>query len=422
MLQPGFKRDTVWFLPLLILYIGIVLTFSANELRGDEIRYVNYAKSLTMGFYSPPPPHVYLVNGPAYPLILYPFVAMNLPYLLPKLMNAIFLFLAVLFLFHSLQFYVERKQALVIALIAGLYWPPFQLLPALYTESVTILLISLFTFFFLRAFRLNGQRDLVLAAFSFAVLALTKMIFGHVITTGILLSFFVWIISKNKMVRKVFLMFVFALGFCLPYLIYTYSLTGKILYWSSPFGTSLYYMSSPHKTEFGEWYGDILVDKNKWIKKGLVGEDHELFLLNHSQIIQLTDSLPYEDGEKLYLEAAFQNIRNYPYKYIRNWFTNVSRMLFSYPYGYRRMEIRTFFTLLPNMFVFVLGVVFLFPSFLYFRKIPREIVILLMIFLVYLGASSLVTSFSRQFYILYPVFTVWFAFCIRHFLRIAYRT
>lgn len=45
-----------------------------------------------------------------------------------------------------------------------------------------------------------------------------------------------------------------ALLICSPYLVYTYALTGKIFYWGNSGGLSLYWMSSPHPQEFGDWH------------------------------------------------------------------------------------------------------------------------------------------------------------------------
>ena len=39
-----------------------------------------------------------------------------------------------------------------------------------------------------------------------------------------------------------------------PYLGYTYHLTGKMFYWSSFGGNNLYWMSSPYPEEYGNYY------------------------------------------------------------------------------------------------------------------------------------------------------------------------
>ncbi len=48
-----------------------------------------------------------------------------------------------------------------------------------------------------------------------------------------------------------------ALIWCVPYLLMTYSLTGKPFYWGSSGGLSLYWMSTPYDTEMGDWFSKI---------------------------------------------------------------------------------------------------------------------------------------------------------------------
>ena len=67
------------FLPFLLLYTLIALIFPTNGTFGDESRYLMLANHLLNGFYSPPPPNIDLGNGPGYPIILIPFIALHLP-------------------------------------------------------------------------------------------------------------------------------------------------------------------------------------------------------------------------------------------------------------------------------------------------------------------------------------------------------
>jgi len=86
------------FFPFLLLYIVIILIFRDSALSDDEIRYQIYAKNLTHGYYAPPPPNDVIINGPGYPIILMPFVALNAPVMLVVLANALFYYLSIKYL------------------------------------------------------------------------------------------------------------------------------------------------------------------------------------------------------------------------------------------------------------------------------------------------------------------------------------
>ena len=78
-----------------------------------------------------------------------------------------------------------------------------------------------------------------------------KVFFGYVLLSGLLLYLFLYKWQKKSDFKKTFLVFLFSLIFCLPYLSYTYFLTGKIFYWGNSGGIGLYAMSSPYEDELG---------------------------------------------------------------------------------------------------------------------------------------------------------------------------
>ena len=98
------KNPFLLFLPFLIFYVIFILIFATDELNHDDQgRYLMYAHNLINGYYSPPAPNIDLGNGPGYPLILAPFVALHLPLICIKLLNAVFYYLSIIFLFKSLR-------------------------------------------------------------------------------------------------------------------------------------------------------------------------------------------------------------------------------------------------------------------------------------------------------------------------------
>ena len=74
-----FKNPYLLFLPFLIAFIIYVVINPTDGKFGDQPRYLLYANNLVHGFYSTPAPNIWLINGPGYPIILTPFVAMKLP-------------------------------------------------------------------------------------------------------------------------------------------------------------------------------------------------------------------------------------------------------------------------------------------------------------------------------------------------------
>src|SRR5215467_7456599 len=95
------KNPYLIFLPFLIFYIAYVIYFITDGVSGDQPRYLMYADNLIHGFYSPP--ELDLRNGPGYPIILVPFVALHLPFVSMTILNAFLHYLSIVFLFKALR-------------------------------------------------------------------------------------------------------------------------------------------------------------------------------------------------------------------------------------------------------------------------------------------------------------------------------
>ncbi len=232
------RNPFILFLPFLILYVTLILIFATNESNGDEGRYLMYAQNLTQGFYSPPPPAIDLGNGPGYSLLLAPFVALNLPLIFLKLLNAIFYYLSTVFLFKSLQQIVSFRFAIILSLVWALYPIFYEYMTNILPEIFAASLIPLLLFTTIKAFKIDNsnkvRKYIFFAGFTFGYLALTKPIFGYVLMfmiAGILLLLI--INRRNINYKKSFGILIIALLTTIPYLTYTYHLSGKIFYWSS---------------------------------------------------------------------------------------------------------------------------------------------------------------------------------------------
>ena len=140
------RKVFLQLLPLLILYFAIFFTLAEGSLDyGDESRYTMYAENLTKGFYAPSDTRA-LANGPGYPLLLTPFAFLGVPWYWAKMLNPVFMFLAVCFIYSAVRNYMSEKTALFFSYLFGLYPPFFDELRYLLTEPFVLMLVSLFVF------------------------------------------------------------------------------------------------------------------------------------------------------------------------------------------------------------------------------------------------------------------------------------
>ena len=223
-------RKKIKFLPLLLLYIIFVLLFAQDEYWGDEERYVIFATNLSNGYYASPD-NLTLWNGPGYPIILLPFVLLKLPWLTAKLMNPLFLFLAVLIFYCMLQMYMKEKCAAFFAYLLGMYPPFMRYNHYLLTETFTTFLICCFLFYFCKMNQEEENKwDLLIVTSAFlGYLALTKIFFGYVLLAGLILFLILFLLKRRIIFKKAAIVYFLALIVCSPYLFYTYLLTGRLL-------------------------------------------------------------------------------------------------------------------------------------------------------------------------------------------------
>lgn len=395
-------------------------------MRKDEWRYVYYAQQLLQGEYSPYGT-VFLWNGPGYPLMIALFMAVGIPVKVLKILNAFFLYFALIYFFRSLSAFFSKQLSFIATVLLGAYWPAYEMLPYLMTEPYVIFLMTLLLWNSIKLYKpeSRSKTPLIIVALLFALLALTKVIFGYVLMVMIVAMLIWLLIKKNSMVAKTVVASILGLVFCLPYLIYTYNISGKVFYWSNAGGMQLYWMSTPYKGEFGDWINFTSpVSKQK--------ETNEIFRSRHGEIIKelfdyprLFEKMSQEDlivksnldQDEGFMKYALTNIKNHPGKYLGNWFSNVSRMLFDIPYSYRTLNFKFLKYLIPH--IPLLGVL-LFGFFQLIsgrQKLPIPLIILIFFIVIYLGGSSLVSAYPRQFYITIPILGFWIAFIIAPYIK-----
>jgi len=428
------------FSPFFLLYIVLVLKFQVNIFTGDEIRHVYFANNLLKGFYSPPSPHINLGVGPGYPIIIAPFLALHLPYLFIKSLNALFYYLSIIFLFKSLRQFVSFRKTILVCLFWGCYYVMFTYLFFMLTEILTMLLVTMLIFCIIKAFgsqdRRRTKKYIVLAGLVMGYLALTKLVFGYVILGMLMGSGVLWLIKRGvENYRRGLLIAAIALGTTAPYLVYTYHLTDRIFYWGTLAGNNLYWMSSPSVNEYGTWFPDLAKDSLVQKSNPLIAMDiRRIFIpgaedslkLYHQQdfneIYQYDNEIyQYDDGVKLddaFQRIAQRNIKSHPLKYLQNCVSNVGRMLFGYPNSYMIQKPGDLVRLLPNGIIAVLSLFCLLPTLRNWRKISYSIRYMLFFTAIYLGGSVLGSAEIRMFGVITPVILLWILYIAQKSVRV----
>ncbi|HZY38938.1 MAG TPA: glycosyltransferase family 39 protein [Mucilaginibacter sp.] len=398
------------FLPFLIFYIYQIIINKWPTLYGDEIRYVDFAWGILHGYYSPPPPHINLWNGPGYPLVIVPFMAMHVHALYITLLNAVFLYLAIVFLYKSLELIANRKIALIFSLLLALYPNNLSILPILYTEAFTSFLISSFIYAATLCFTRKSTRYGLLAGFLLGYLVLTKVIFGYVLIIALAVYLLLLLFRKERAyyLRPAYILLT-AFIVTLPWLAYTYHITGRAFYWGDSGGMSLYWMSSPYDNEYGDWKIPELTNHQYPISfksaetVAILKKNHSkemAFILKHNELEQ----------DDLFKQAAIHNIRQHPGKFAVNYYYNWSRMLFNFPYSYSYQDGAIVGNILRGSLILWVSVIGLISTFINWRRICWPVKFSLFLTAIYLLLSGALSAYPRQLDVVLPVLLFWIGF------------
>ncbi|MEP6950558.1 MAG: hypothetical protein ABI863_14835 [Ginsengibacter sp.] len=414
------KNPWLLFLPFLLFYIALALIFPTNGTVGDENRYLMFSQNLLHGFYSPPAPDIDIGDGPGYPMLILPFLALGLPLIYITLLNAVLYYLSVILLFKALQQVTSPPMTLAFSLFWACYYNPYQNLPLIIPETFTAFLISLLIFCLLKAFNPENSKKtkkyIYLSGFIIGYIALTKVIFGYVLLCMLIGSGLFWIINrKNPNYRKTVLVFLMAITTSLPYLLYTYHMTEKVFYWGTSGGENLYWMSTPFEDENGSWIQFPIDPKTK---KNTIPGAEERITLNHQK--DLDEILKYKGAEKdsAYQKIAIENIKSHPVKFLKNCCSNIGRILFNYPYSYTLQKNTTLLRLPFTGTILLLMLFCMVPTFINWRKIIFPMRLLLYFVLLYFGGSILASAETRMFTLVVPILLFWIAYIIQKSVRI----
>lgn len=404
--------NNLWisFLPFLFLYIIIVVFIHKDLMEGDEGRYYMYAQNLLRGYYSPAN-EVYLWNGPGYPLLLVPLLFFKLPLIWFTLLNAVFQYISVVLLYKTLILYVKSSRALFFSCFWACYYIAFKEMGLIYTESFTVFLIVAFQYCFVMTFRTQcKKRHILLAGSLLGYIILTKVIFAYVVLALLFLSLLSILMLRRIIYRKSWMILGIALLVNLPYLLYTYHISGKLFYWANSGGSSLYWASSPFKGEYGDWNND---DFTTYCNiDPLFPCNAPLIAKNHEGDFKIFKQYKGVARDSLMKVKAIQNIKNNPLKYVKNYIANMGRMLFGLPQSFFYQRFQNLIRMPLNSIIFFFILFSSVFTIFRFRRIKKEILGMLLFTFIYLAGSAALSADQRQFYIIVPVILLWTAFII----------
>jgi 4-amino-4-deoxy-L-arabinose transferase-like glycosyltransferase len=404
-----------WILysPFLIFYVLLVVALRGHALYSDAGTYLLYAQNLLHGHYSPSQ-EINLWSGPGYPLILAPFLALGASATDLIMLNPIFRYLSIVYLYKTIALYASRRVALVFALFWALHFTSYPFLPNINTESLAALLVVLAAYFSSLAYQNSAtsgaRRYQWLAGGVLGYLALTKVIFGYVLPLALafVTVYFLVAPQKKEAARAIGILSI-AFVVTVPYLIYTYWLTDRPFYWANSGGMSLYWMSTPYENEYGDWQSFNFSEGFKGRNTAAIRRNHEA---DYAEILQHRGI----QMDSAFKAKAMENIRKNPRKYFVNCIANVNRLFFGFPNSYQYENLK-FLKMFPN--IFLVGLIFysLFVSAFNLRRFPFEILFLAVFAFIYLGLSALVSAYPRMLLVITPVLLFWIAYCVDRTLR-----
>jgi hypothetical protein len=245
-------------LPLLGIFITVALvTDPGPRPVGDEGPFLRYASRILAGGYALPSTHDptrFLWHGPGLPALIAPLLAIHASLGVIRMLGPALLFAAVLGFHGVLSLRCSPRRALLGAWALGLYAPAWSVLGSAHKEPLAMLLVVVAMGGTLSYLRRGGAGSLAIGGLALTALAMTRLEFGWVILALLAVAAAAAVVRPGAGYgRLAAVCAVAALG-CVPWLVYTYDLTGRVLYWGDAGGLSLFWMSSPAPDQLGQWH------------------------------------------------------------------------------------------------------------------------------------------------------------------------
>jgi hypothetical protein len=390
-------------LPFLALFLVIPLLAPYNDnLFDDQGGYVGLAKYLVHGHYlsgrdnlvSGGPDYPNLWFGPGLPVILVPFVAAHVPIDVVRLLGPVLLFAAVVAFLHLLRLFVSPRAALAGAGAFALYLPLYTVIVYLHSEVLALLLVVVGLYGIVRYLREGRARFLALGGGALAWLALTRVEFGWIVTLLLAGYALAWLMRRTQRLRRLAAVHALALALCVPWLAYTYSVTGSVFSWGNSGPLSVYWISSPYPGDRGDWH------RADWVFS-------DPNLAPHRPFFRTLVPLDLNAQNRRLEHEAFANIRHKPLKFAENVADNVSRMLFNVPYSFKPAKRSGLVYSLPAGVLLAALVLAGARSARSQRRLPEETVAFAALAAVAFALHAVIAGYPRLLFPLVPI-AIWF--------------
>ncbi len=145
------------------------------------------------------------------------------------------------------------------------------------------------------------------------------------------------------------------------------------------------------------------------------------FFKPHKEFYEKLSKFSSIKRDEEFRKRAIQNLVHNPLVYFRNCVASVGRMLFSYPWSYTPQKLSTYFYLAPNMFIVVLSILCVYPTYMRKELVPFEIFSLILMGFIAFGGSSLINGGERTFRLLVPIISLWIIFTFTRIIKIQIR-
>ena len=309
--------------PLLALWLGVDMWRGVNgPAVGDEPPFLRYAHNLLHGVYATPGSSdatQFLWHGPGLPALLAPLIALDVPLAALRLTGPLLLFAAILLFHRLLRMSLPPRWALGGAFALGLYAPFGEVVGPLHKEPLALVLLIAALLGVVGYLRDGRRRQLALAGLGFAALAMTRLEYGWVLV-ALLLAAAIWLAATRAVAaRRALAICALALAGCMPWLVYTHALTGRLLYWGNAGGLSLFWMA-PHPRQLGSWHAVHTVFRDPALSA-------------YRPFFTHLDTLAPLARDRALQQAARVDIAAHPLTYLLNLGANAGRMLFAAPFS-----------------------------------------------------------------------------------------